>query len=820
MMIMRHGAVLALAGVACLTVVAADPIVWYRADMGVTTNASGKVTAWANQGTLGSVADLANTNAAAPGVTFLASNSTMGNAPVLEFDAHDILISSSDYSLGRITEGGAWFVAFRSYESGTSGNNYGPFGHGTSGSRFGFFQNSSSKFQLYYYGTGNMVNSDWRFDTNADIVSCGAFKYKDGSSDMGIQGWRRREAWSVFSGWNARNSDGRFVVGVFNPELVWTVPFEGLIAEARVYMTPLTAAERFKVECEMAARYSIPLASTGEFSISADALGGCTGDPVAIGDAYKWGKAATATTSATSGALTVALTEAPAADVNSLVYAAHDGASGRARAWCVVGAAGARALPLELTFSGAEYASADVSLYRKDDLRWEKVAAERTVQGGAVRFSLPAGWESGRYRVCTVDDHVASSAAVWFRADRGVTVNGSGMVTAWANGGFLGSECDLVSTNDVAGLTPDVVFEEDGIGSRPSLRFADSDYLRTAGEVDLGITSDGGGAFFLVCRFDPDPNDQKDMCPFGIWSPATSAGTDLTRTQRFGVQAAKTWQGRPTRAMFYGGQSYDMDMVFTNDSQIIACGAYDVDSSRKVSVSQSGNIKFLGKTIVPYAGVLSVGEFNMTAFKSGYYGQVSELRIYNRPLTAREFADIELELSVRYGIDVKTAGSLDAAGLAAHQEDYKVIGIAANYGVAEANPPVTWSDGTLSFSFKVAPSASDSNSPLAVLGHDGGAVTFAPWRNAYVQSLGRTWFVSESNPARGGVLEFSFAMAANDKKRYQLYRKAAGEADYSLCSEDFVKTGTGVSFTLTQLNSGVYRLVRKPAFSGLVIDFR
>ena len=148
------------------------------------------------------------------------------------------------------------------------------------------------------------------------------------------------------------------------------------------------------------------------------------------------------------------------------------------------------------------------------------------------------------------------------------------------------------------------------------------------------------------------------------------------------------------------------------------------------------------------------------------------------------------------------------------------VGIAANYGAGEANPPVTWSDGTLSSAFKIAPSASDPNSPLAVLGHDGGSTAFAPWKNAYMESLGRTWFVSESNPARGGVLSFSFEMAANDNKRYFLYRKAADETDYSVCSEDFAKTGTGVSFTLPQLYSGVYRLVRKPAFSGLVIDFR
>ena len=248
----------ALAAAVCIAMMAhgVEPDVWYRADMGVTTNAQGKVTAWANQGTIGSAADLACTNTAAPGAWFFASAPTMGGAPALELDGHDILVSAGNVSFGTLSDGGAWFVAFRSYDSGSSALNYGPFGHGTSSSLFAFFHNSSDKLMAYFYGNGNNIPSNWAIDRDACVMSCGTYKYQSGSNDFGIQAWHRGEPHSSFFGWTARVGEGRFVVGVFNPEFNWTKPFRGLVAEVRVYATGLTAAERFKVECEMAARYA------------------------------------------------------------------------------------------------------------------------------------------------------------------------------------------------------------------------------------------------------------------------------------------------------------------------------------------------------------------------------------------------------------------------------------------------------------------------------------------------------------------------------------------------------------------------------------
>ena len=438
----------------------------------------------------------------------------------------------------------------------------------------------------------------------------------------------------------------------------------------------------------------------------------------------------------------------------------------------------------------------------------------KTASAESLSFELPAGWISGRYRAATPDAVVASSAAVWYRADKGVTADSSGNVTGWTNSGYLGSEFDLA----VAAEKPTLV--ADGIGSRPSIRFTSTNtYLRTAGEVDTGITSDGGGAYFIVCRFD-STKPTGNMCPLGIWSPA---GSTSTGTQRFGLQAAN-WPtlNYPVRPYFFFGygSSYPLDLVRTADSQMLGLGAYPAAAATEMRATQNGTLRVASMNFSPFAGVLSVGEFNVTAFRAGYDGDVAEVRLYNRPFTAREFAAVELEISARYGIDMATCGSSNAVELASHAIDRKVIGISNVSGMYEENPPLTWSDGTLSFSFNTAPSRTDPNSPIAVLGHDGGATTFSQWRNAQTKSLGRTWFVSESNPHRGGIFVFSVDTTLPQGDHFCLFRKSRSDTTFKPCDAEGVVSGSSVTFTLSKLESGTYRLVRKPIHSGFSIIFR
>ena len=473
----------------------------------------------------------------------------------------------------------------------------------------------------------------------------------------------------------------------------------------------------------------------------------------------------------------------------------------------------ARSTPIVLTFSGAEYTSdSDIALYRADGLMWTKLGVVKEVSEGSLSFELPAGWISGRYRAATSDAIVASSAAVWYRADKGVVADQSGKVSSWTNSGFLGEDFNLAVAEEKPALVAD------GIGSRPSIRFTGTDtYLRTAGEVDTGITSDGGGAYFVVCRFDPE-KPYGTMCPFGIWSPAESTGN------RFGLQSAATWEisGWPVRPYFFyvAGNKSPLELPRTADSQMLGVGAYPAAAATEMRATQNGTLKVASMNFLPFAGVLSVGEFNVTAFKAGYDGDVAEVRLYNRPLTAREFAAVELEISARYGIDMATCGSSNAVELASHEIDRKVIGISNVSGMYEENPPLTWSDGTLSFSFNIKPSRTDPNSPIAVLGHDGGATTFSRWRNAQTKSLGRTWFVSESNPHRGGVFVFTVDTTLPQGHHFCLFRKARPDMPFKLCEVEGVVAESSVTFTLPYLESGTYRLVRKPIQNGLVIVFK
>ena len=790
---------------------ATEPVIWYRADMGFTTNAQGKVTAWANQGAYGSGANLANTNAAAPGITFTASDPTMGGAPALTFDGSDVLKSVSAVSFGRI-EGGTWFVAFKSDLTGRAAKNYGPLGHGGSKSRFGIFNNETLR--LYFYGADVLVQTDWMYDDDPTLVSCGAFKHTYGSDDFCMRGWQRGEICGNIANWSARDADGYFAVGIANTELTFPLPFKGRVAEVRCYTNALTAAERFCIECEMSARYAIPLANPGAFSFSSDMLHGCTNAPAAFGSANMWGKAvAQAGTGAVSGALAASFARAPSADTN-LVYVAHDGGSGFERTWCVAGMDNARATPLVLTFSGAEYASADdLVLCRENGGVLSKVIADKSAVDGGVTFALPAGWTSGRYRVATSDAAIAGSVAVWYRADKGITTNASGMVTGWTNSGFLGSDFDLAPPS---GGTPNVELISNGIASSPALRFkGENYYLRTVGEVDTGIASDGGGAFFLVCKFDSIQARNQNM--FGIWTPASGGNTS---TQRFGIQAAGSWAdlGYPVYPAFFTGSLSGIKMSKPDTAQLMGVGAYSADDTCRVLSSQNGLYQYMQQAIAPYSGVLSVGEFNLTLNTSGAgcWGDLAEVRLYNRPLTVREFAAVELEISARYGIDVSTCGSYDAVGLADHQDCLGVIGIAVNRGADEADPPLAWSDGTLSFSFKVAPGASDTNS-LVVVAHDGGAASFIPWMREYTASIERTWFISSGKPELGGVLEFSVDTALPGGHHFCLFRKTKEDTKFEQCNEEGVVSGSRVTFALDSLESGTYRLVRKPIRYGLQI---
>ena len=178
--------------------------------------------------------------------------------------------------------------------------------------------------------------------------------------------------------------------------------YHGDFAEFRLYNKALTAAERFQVECELAAKYNLDInpvqvkSATNADLISRTVFAGCATEPCAFGDAPKGGKTVSEiAASGTSGQLTVSLGTAPTAEENSLVYLANNGATGPDAVWCVAAAPGARAKPLNLSFDSAISPDhKNLVLYGNSDGRWSRIPVEVTQSADKFVCTLPAGWTS------------------------------------------------------------------------------------------------------------------------------------------------------------------------------------------------------------------------------------------------------------------------------------------------------------------------------------------------------------------------------------------------------------------------------------------
>ena len=137
--------------------------------------------------------------------------------------------------------------------------------------------------------------------------------------------------------------------------------------------------------------------------------------------------------------------------------------------------------------------------------------------------------------------YLAENLSVWLRADKGLTTNAVGGVTAWANQGTKGASVDVVPHADNS--DGHVAYEASGIGGKPSLLFDGSVYLKTAAATDLGVTANGG-AWFVVFK---TPCTRIERINMGIMGSVPG--------QRFGafwrVVRYRFWSGSTRKLVTY-----------------------------------------------------------------------------------------------------------------------------------------------------------------------------------------------------------------------------------------------------------------------------
>lgn len=380
------------------------PALWYNAETGITADDDGNVTKWANEGSLGSVGDVAPA-ATATSVKFNRASTLSGYCAVAfgtNSKFKNYLVTASAFGLGLTKANGVtWFYVCdfldNSYLERTT-----LFGADISTA-------STHPFSALYNTDSGVEGLQAKLGKNlvspADVDSA----HKPGRRLLAATGGGSSCRVFVCSlpdtmgAWTQELSSipaAKFMLGADGHTGFYD--FKGHMGEFRLYPTQLTAAERFAVEGELAARHHFDLTPEAETTITAALLKKHSVDPNAIGDQPTGGKAVSPVpVSAASGALTVSLTSTPAATDTALVYFAHDGETGVRRTWCVAGTTAARAIPLKLAFDAAEYPTLDCACLRRrsdGDSAWTAVVGATFAKTPtALEFVLPAGWQNGQY---------------------------------------------------------------------------------------------------------------------------------------------------------------------------------------------------------------------------------------------------------------------------------------------------------------------------------------------------------------------------------------------------------------------------------------
>lgn len=252
---------------------------WYRADTGVTV-AGGVVTTWRNLGLVGSAADFSASGSPRLSTSAFPRASGVSEASV-SFDGSSYMTTAEATKwYTSWNNNNTWFAVFR-LGAGVAPSNMGVFGEvDNNGSRFGaFFVQAAQGVVTALRTHGFVNNASDMFCVMQDagilggeaslIDSCRVDKYVDSYLDGRWQDGKYQKDMSAAL-------PSRFYMG----KMLTLSPFNGDIAEVRVYNRTLKDVERNIVANHLAARYGIALRDNLLYGGAAD---GCGLDVVGIG---------------------------------------------------------------------------------------------------------------------------------------------------------------------------------------------------------------------------------------------------------------------------------------------------------------------------------------------------------------------------------------------------------------------------------------------------------------------------------------------------------------------------------------------------------
>ena len=303
-----------------------------------------------------------------------------------------------------------------------------------------------------------------------------------------------------------------------------------------------------------------------------------------------------------------------------------------------------------------------------------------------------------RYRADSITGKAPNTIANctgWFRADMGVTLNGS-KVSAWAD--QSGSGHNL--TQAVSANQPTFVSASADFNNQPALSFAaDFDWLASASGWSLGANT----SIVIIGEDNGGSSGYAGVADNTTWILTAHGGKYSTAGASFVDSTVAVSANTPS--------------VFTMTSDGSSNVTWYINGGVTVG---TGNANFAANT-----SGLVIGALN-TLNTSGLVGKIVEVAVFSRALTANEVADIQTYAAIRYKIGVTNtvyawndiSGSGDAnrnASQATAANAPSVVGSDSSYN---NNTSISFSGSTCNLQTGVWSVAPPTTGTVIIIGND------------------------------------------------------------------------------------------------------
>ncbi len=226
-----------------------------------------------------------------------------------------------------------------------------------------------------------------------------------------------------------------------------------------------------------------------------------------------------------------------------------------------------------------------------------------------------------------------SGCALWLAADRGVTTV-DGKVSAWADQSGNGNHAAQTTAN----YRP--LYVASAQGGRPTLRFDGSNDVLSVGSPSLPMGSSTRTGFVVVKR--ETSSTEGYIFKYGALSAFRSLGFCFAHQ---GTTSA--YLGYYAHDVFKSSASDTSGTIWTfgNSESNVSSSFLYKNGSSQMPLTLFGS----DGTINTTAGAMYIGDFS-DAHSYPFYGDISEIIIFNRALTDNERIKVEQYLSGKYAI--------------------------------------------------------------------------------------------------------------------------------------------------------------------------